>query len=339
MSDLGVIIGRFQSHDLRAHIDMMRIVAERHDRVLVIIEDTPARNTRENPIDASVREHMIAAALPDAKITVVADMALSSRWSAAVDAAVAEHADEGGAIIYPVGEASTARYEGAYPLADADFVSASMLLVDADKAARASAADEMLSLGLEALSALGIGQELAANGRYPAVFTTVDVAIFDKTGTKVLLARKPNETLFRFVGGFADPTGTFEDDAKREVMEETRLSVKALAYVGSAVVDDWRYRSEADRIKTMLFRATVAAGEPVATDDIEELRWFDAARVVERAQTLIVAEHRPLVVMLEQAGHMTGGRTPLRAYAYALVGLVAVTFHDAVQGVRRRVGR
>lgn len=110
--------------------------------------------------------------------------------------------------------------------------------------------------------------------RYPTVFATVDVVI--RKGDQLLLGRNAHQTKFRFVGGFSDPAldNSYEDAAKREANEETGIDVQTVIYLGSTRIDDPRYRNTPDCIITHLFEATEWSGEPVASDDIAELKWF-----------------------------------------------------------------
>ncbi len=130
--------------------------------------------------------------------------------------------------------------------------------------------------------------ELHFNMNYPTVFATVDVII--RKGNKLLLGRKAKQNKFRFLGGFADPAldNSYEDAAKREAKEESNLIVKSVKYLGSTRIDDPRYRGTEHCIITHLFLAEEWNGEPVASDDIAELKWFDEATLSEND---FVAEH------------------------------------------------
>jgi bifunctional NMN adenylyltransferase/nudix hydrolase len=140
------------------------------------------------------------------------------------------------------------------------------------------------------------GAVWASGSRWPQAIPTVDVAILSEDGQRILLARKPKEDLYRFVGGFAAPESeSYEDDATREVMEETGLRITPPQYVGSKTIDDWRYRSEVDKVRTLLFKAKVLSGSPKADDDIEEVRWFDLYAL---DYSDLVPEHVPLMDML-----------------------------------------
>jgi bifunctional NMN adenylyltransferase/nudix hydrolase len=137
----------------------------------------------------------------------------------------------------------------------------------------------------------------STGNQYISCLPTVDVAIVDKTLKRVLLAKKPNEKLYRFVGGFAQPTSPdYETDAKREVMEETGLEVSDLKYVGSTLISDWRYKKEQNKIKTLFFIGFYIFGCPTANDDISEVRWYELTKIGEGD---IVPEHKPLLEMFK----------------------------------------
>lgn len=127
--------------------------------------------------------------------------------------------------------------------------------------------------------------------RYPTVFATVDVVI-ERYG-KLLLGRKAHQQKFRFVGGFADPAfdNSYEEAAIREAREETGLLVAEVKYLGSTRIDDPRYRGTPDCIITHLFLATAWEGEPVASDDIAELKWFPIDQI---SPSTFVDEHHVL---------------------------------------------
>lgn len=126
---------------------------------------------------------------------------------------------------------------------------------------------------------------------HPTVFATVDVVI--KRNGQFLLGRKASQTKFRFVGGFADPAldNSYEDAAMREAKEETSLEVHAVKYLGSTRIDDPRYRGTEHCIITHLFLAEEWSGEPLASDDIAELKWFDEASL---SESDFVNEHHVL---------------------------------------------
>lgn len=121
------------------------------------------------------------------------------------------------------------------------------------------------------------GMMHSASIQYDCVFPTVDCVIFsDDTLSKIYLAKKPNEKKWRFIGGFSDPNDTsYSCAARREAKEETGLDCICFDWIGSAKIDDWRYRNERNKIITNIFAMKVVGGEPKAQDDIKEIKLVD----------------------------------------------------------------
>ena len=89
-ADVGVIIGRFQVHELHeAHQELINSVIARHDKVLIFIGLSPLRNTTNNPLDFSTRKRMIQELYPEIDVYYVEDRSeerrvgkeCRSRWS------------------------------------------------------------------------------------------------------------------------------------------------------------------------------------------------------------------------------------------------------------------
>ena len=106
------------------------------------------------------------------------------------------------------------------------------------------------------------------------------------------------EKKLRFVGGFADPhkDTSFEYTAKREATEETGLEVSNPIYIGSTIIDDWRYRAENDKIITTFFAMKRVFGSPKAQDDIAELH---KVKITDIYEEMFVPEHIVLWKMLK----------------------------------------
>jgi bifunctional NMN adenylyltransferase/nudix hydrolase len=132
--------------------------------------------------------------------------------------------------------------------------------------------------------------------QYPKVHPCVDIAIMD--GDKVLLAKRPYEDTWRFIGGFAKPTDTsYENTARRKVSDDVGLNLETtdLKYIGSAQVPDWRYQSEEDKIVTILFKTTKGCGRIEPSENVSELKFFN---IKELNEGIIVNEHKILLKML-----------------------------------------
>ena len=91
-------------------------------------------------------------------------------------------------------------------------------------------------------------------------------------GNEILLARSPHfpAGIYSVLAGFVEPGESAEEAVAREVMEESGIRVKDIAYFGS---QPWPYPNS-----LMLgFRAAYESGDIVLEDDeIEDARWFRA---------------------------------------------------------------
>jgi bifunctional NMN adenylyltransferase/nudix hydrolase len=131
--------------------------------------------------------------------------------------------------------------------------------------------------------------------QYPKVHPCVDIAIMENDN--VLLARRPYEDAWRFIGGFAKPTdSSYEHTARRKVSEDVggNLEITNLKYIGSVQVPDWRYQSEEDKIMSILYKTTKGWGRIEPSDDVSELKWFD---ISELDKVNMVNEHKILLEM------------------------------------------
>lgn len=293
--DVGVIIGRFQVNELHAaQRDLIDHVITQHPKVLVVLGISPLPVSTKNPLDFESRKQMLLDYAPDITVLYVKDQPSDVVWSSKVDELVSDFCSAGqSAVIYGSRDSFIASYRGRFATREliADkIVSGTVVRREIAKSSARNSSD------------FRAGVIWASQGRFPTVYTTVDVAILSENKQRMLLGRKQHEKLFRFIGGFANPDSeSFEIDAMREVREETTLEVGDLTYIGSAKIPDWRYRGEPDCIKTMLYHAIYTFGRPTPEDDIEEVRWFDlcdADGVQKLHDRDIVPTHRPLLTML-----------------------------------------
>ena len=260
LSKIGVIIGRFQTLKLqKKQIDFIQKLLDEHEEVIIFLNTTPVKLSKINPFDFTMRREMIKEIFPTIVIIPLADNPNQKVWNKEVDQKIKE--------IYPTQKAllyvSKNLYEGEF-----DTIETGEITDLSENELSKEEADE-----LKVSANFRAGVAFAVSNQYPKVFSTVDVAIL--RGDEVLLGRKSHQVLFRFIGGFVDPTDdSFEQAAKREAQEETGVEVDNLQYVGTARIDDWRYRHEVDKIITTLFTADYVAGDAIAQDDIAEIKWF-----------------------------------------------------------------
>ena len=266
-SSIGVIIARLQTPFLHeGHLGLFNHVISEHTNVLVFLGIPRIQNTKRNPLDFQTRAKMVYATYPNVVVLPMEDNPSDVKWSANIDASIRALFPEKDAVIYGSRDSFIPHYHGRQMVEEYPAVgehNATEL--------REDAAERVLSSPL-----YRAGVIYGINKQRPVTYPTVDVVVVD--GDKILLARKPAETLFRFVGGFVDRTDKdWEMAARRELYEETKLSALGMEYVCSQAVEDWRYAKEESGIMTTLFmtHAWDQMGRPEASDDIAEVKWFN----------------------------------------------------------------
>jgi bifunctional NMN adenylyltransferase/nudix hydrolase len=83
-------------------------------------------------------------------------------------------------------------------------------------------------------------------------------------------------------------------------MEETGVEVDDLRYIGSAIINDWRYKNEVDKIKTLFFVGTYIFGRPEANDDIAYVEWVPLNELLS-GEIPVIDGHEVLVDMLAKS--------------------------------------
>jgi len=275
MKKLAVLIGRFQSDEMCSEMNtqILRLLNE-NDKVLILLGLSPVVATKQNPMDFETRKLMVDeyyGNFESLHIGYVKDNRSDDEWSKSIDEQVDRFAKKhklktisgihGGKYTF------CKHYNGKHKAVE---LSQKIYKNNETQNARAGSS-------VKGTKDFRDGVIWATQNQYPKVYPTVDVAVLD--GENLLLARKPNETKFRFIGGFVDTNEKFEDAAKREVMEEANIEIQNLQYMGSFMIDDHRYRREVDSITTTFFVAEYVDGEPRAQDDIEEIRYIPLSEI------------------------------------------------------------
>lgn len=289
-AEVGVIVARFQSPYLHeGHIDILTQVTNLHPRVIILLGNSPVRCSKNNPLDFQARKAMIEATFPNVEIYYVDDVGSNALWSKNLDLLIRKSIGPSQkAVLYGSRDSFISAYSGKFPtieLVPTKFISAREI---------------RKNVGIKSKNTQEFreGVTWAVENQYPKVYPTVDMAVICFDTKRLLLARKPSEELFRFAGGFADvKSESYEADAIRETDEEMHVTVSPdLIYVGSISPDDWRYRSEQDKIRTSLYILKYIGGTPRPDDDIAEVKWVYLSDVKEED---IVSTHRPLIKLLK----------------------------------------
>ena len=128
----------------------------------------------------------------------------------------------------------------------------------------------------------------------PKIPESVLVVIYTPELDVLIIERADRPGFWQSVTGSKDHLDEpLIETAVREVAEETHIEVSALEYIGSYLVDDWRYRNEIDKVMTTVFHASYVFGAIQPDDDIEELKWFKLNGKFDLAS--VVPAHKPLL--------------------------------------------
>lgn len=302
---VGVIVARIQVASLtEAHVDLIKTVQAEHEKVLLFLGLSPALGTKNNPLDLEMRRQMVHGyyeaekvsgdnpyPFRDINILYIKDQPSDESWSKALDAQIRDNLTPGQTpLLYGGRDSFIKHYKGKYPTQE---------LVP-ERMISGTEARNAISKKTKNSQEFREGVIWAVYNQFPRVFATVDIAPVNVKDGTVLLGRKENETLLRFIGGFADPKSlSFEADAVRELEEESGIIAKPedVRYIGSTLIDDWRYRSECDKIKTSFFYVEYTGGDFKADDDIVEVRWV---KISDLTEDKLVDTHKPLYHLFRQ---------------------------------------
>jgi bifunctional NMN adenylyltransferase/nudix hydrolase len=288
--EVGVIIGRFQTNKLHeGHISLISQVLSQHKKTIILIGISKIQNTKKNPLDFASRRAMISELFPSVIILPIMDQRLDENWSSGVDMSISLPFGEKSSVIYGSRDSFIPHYKGRYPV------------IELEASAEHNATNIREEIAKETLetSDFRAGVIYSVYNQRPVTYPTVDVVVHDFEGN-ILLAKKPNEKYWRFVGGFVDRTDkNYEEAALRELSEETggNLVVDNPRYIASIKVEDWRYAKEESGIMTTLFLLDKKWGFAKASDDIEDVKWLPIRKLSNEdgIMTNIMPEHRELM--------------------------------------------
>ena len=299
-----VIVGRFQVPELhQGHRDLIEFALDECTEVLIVLGSPRSNPTKRNPISAALRASIIHRLYPAIRVAELYDHRSDEVWSQQLDQLVEMMCPGRNVTMYGSRDSFLGSYSGKYetrafePKNDCNGTSQRVLL-----SSQVAASREFLS---------GVVQ--AQMDRRPAVYPTVDVAVYDEDLSRVILAGKSvDEGKLRFIGGFVDPTdASVELAAKRETYEETGgMAVDGYQIIGTIWIDDWRYRGSGDTIMTTFFAAQRIYGTLLTPqDDVDLLKWVENDRLMHS----LVNEHKPLGEMylkwVEKQQQLQGGES------------------------------
>lgn len=289
----GVIVARFQVPDLHAgHLYFLKSVVTQHHDVLVVL-GSPEFPTPRNPLPFATRERMVLDSYPAVKVLELRDHPSNEVWSSRLDELVQAHCDPRSAVLYGSRDSFLGVYSGTIT---AQFVPELPAYNGTDERKRVTQTPGVSS-------DFRRGVIYGFESRLAVTRPMVDVAVLRPRTRELLLAGKETdpEGMWRFIGGLVDPTdASLEWAAVRELSEEAPGiwvgGIRHVRYLGSARVDDWRYRESGEGGVTSLFLATYAFGHASPGDDISRLAWIS----YEDVPGVLVQNHQPLWDMLKE---------------------------------------
>ena len=292
MNNIGVIIARFQTPYLHeGHKSIIETVQQNHNKTVIVLGVSPVLGSRRNPLDFPTREKMIKKEYPDMVVLPLSDHPLDTRWTQALDHLRTSTFPGSTFTLYGSRDSFMTSYSG----------NKKVVPLPEQGKHNSTALREKFSDRVMDAEAFRSGIIYAYANTYLKVNPTVDVAVFRHNKKELLLGKKDIDNQWRLLGGFSDPTDdSFEMAAKRELHEECGpIEITAMQYETSRRVDDWRYRTEGDKIITTLFSTDFISGDPKGSDDIASVEWFPLDRVQDMMDTQeVVDTHLPLLQFL-----------------------------------------
>ena len=132
----------------------------------------------------------------------------------------------------------------------------------------------------------------ATQSQYNSVVPCVDIAPIIESGTEiscVFIKKNEDNGMLRFAGGHVEH-GTLEENAIREMQEEIGVfDYTHPDYIGSFVIDDWRYRHD-QKVVTALFAVNITDKHIKPGDDADEVVIVKLCDIIE-GKVNIVPEH------------------------------------------------
>lgn len=285
---IGVCVARFQVHELHdGHHHVIKQVTGNHKKTIIFLGVPRFVGTKKNPLDFDTRKKMVQTHYPDSIILAIQDQSDNDRWAQELDKRIREVYPHGDVLMYGSRDSFIPHYlngGGKFQTKELEPLG-SFTGTDIRK---------LISEEVKNSKDFRSGVIYHAYNLYPRVIPSVDVAPLNSDQTKVLLAKKWDESKWRFIGGFVNP----EDDsvqsaARRIYMKETGSNSESddYKYITSCQIKDWRFRGEDDKIMTTLFTCRYLWGTIQPSDDIQELKWFD---ISELKSEMFMVEHQKL---------------------------------------------
>ena len=290
---VGVIIARFQVHELHeGHHYVIKQVAKNHKKIIIFLGVPQFVGTKKNPLDFDTRKKMVQSSYPDAVIVALPDNRDNHKWAQELDKRIREVYPHGDVLLYGSRDSFIPYYVdngGKFQTKELEPLG-TFAGTDVRK---------MISEEVKNSIDFRSGVIYHAYNLYPRVIPTVDIAPISSDGKKVLLAKKWDEDKFRFIGGFIHTTDKNIDSSIRRIFYKkvgVNCEPMEFKFIDNLQIDDWRYRSEEDKIMTSFYTCKISFGSISPSDDVKELKWVNIEQ--KWFEENVVEEHIPLCTIL-----------------------------------------
>ena len=285
-TSVGVIVGRFQVPNIgRGHDYVVTEVMKKHEEVCIVLGCSEAQLTQNNPLPDEVRALMLSNKYQpiindrglcerngylckDLTILSLNDAPTDGAWSNDLDCLLGDIFPNENITLYGSRDSFASHYLGKHQVERLKHIH-----LQTGTQSRTGAATTIIDS-----PDFRSGIIYAAYHRWARVYPTVDIVVVKPKERLALLGQKDIDgDKFRFIGGFADPDDeSYEDAAVRELREEAGKDIKTQhpTSLGSARINDHRYRDIEDVIMTNFFKAEWISGEAMAADDISRTIWL-----------------------------------------------------------------
>ena len=290
---IGVVVARFQVHELHeGHHHIIKQVTDNHKKTIIFLGVPKFVGTKKNPLDFDSRKKMVQSYYPNSVILAIPDQSDNQRWAKELEKRIREVYQHGEVLMYGSRDSFIPHYLNG----GGKFKTKELKPLGTFAGTNIR---KLISEDVRNSKDFRSGVIYHAYNQYPRVLPTVDVVIYNEDKSKILLAKKFDESKFRFIGGFIKP----EDDdmevaAKRIVKNESGSNSEYgdLSFLFSTKIEDWRFRGEVDKIMTSVYSCKYLWGNISPSDDIMELKWFQLNEINEE---ILMNEHKPIFEKLK----------------------------------------
>jgi 8-oxo-dGTP pyrophosphatase MutT (NUDIX family) len=264
---VGIVIGRFQVHDLHeGHNRLVEKAFARHGKVLICIGVSARLVTPNDPLDYPTREQMVKEEYATAQVVPLHDKpGNDAAWSAQLDTLVGLlYPTVRATIYYGRGSDVPTAYKGRHPLHEIDEVELKSGTYIREEVAGTVGTNR----------AWRAGAIYAAHNQWPRVDPVVDIAMLrrrDDGEIEILVGQRAHEQgKLRLPGGHFDTKldQTGEDAARRELQEETGMEAGPLQYIG-------QFKVRNGNMLTTLYATHYLHGAAKGSDDLDEVFWLN----------------------------------------------------------------